>query len=175
MRTTDPDRTPWRWRLALHVMPKGSVYGQFALTGKGHSWLHMQAARAAGGAAIVIGLLLIALFDVSVVAASGGALVSLGATWTSNAKRQHERRTEVTRSSVEELARFDFLHARLNHLATKLGARTIDLTAGEQDSALRVRAERIAHLSGAEEYRPVLEPNDPGWQFWDQDAYGTAR
>ncbi|MBN9611791.1 MAG: hypothetical protein J0I11_21060 [Actinobacteria bacterium] len=134
----------------------------------------MQVVRLIGALVAIAGLVSTAYFGEKILVAAGGAGISLGIGIVVGAKRAHNARCNELRARVEDLAKFDFLHARLNQIAARIGAKTVDLTSGEQDRAVLVRQERIAHLSGVEEYRPELLPDDPGWRFWDEAAYGLG-
>ncbi len=163
----------WVYRRLTRLMPSGSFWGNMDLTAKGRSWVRMQAARAAALVLIAVGAGLVVVFESRIPAAFGGTVIGIGITVITTSKSAHIQRITTTRTSVEDLAKFDFLHARLNQLARQVGAPVVNLTLGEQDAAVRVRMERIAHFSALEDHRPQLQPDEPGLNFWTSDAYGA--
>lgn len=153
------------------LFPEGSVYGDH-LTTKGHRFLRAVGLVIAAGFAATAGILLIIWMESKWPASIGGVAIGTSITLLVSAHRMYRSGTADMDDRVQSLAEFDFLHARLNQIAAALGARTVSLMDGELDAAVRVRKERIAHLSGLDEHRPELQVEDTGWKFWDNEAYG---
>lgn len=158
-----------RW--FFNLLPAGSVYAEhFTTKGRRFLWacsLALAAILVAG-----LGLLLIIGMQSKWPASIGGVAIGTSITLAVAARRMYRSGTADMDDRVQQLAEFDFLHARLNQIAAAVDARTVNLMDGELDAAVRVRKERIAHLSGLEEHRPELQINDKGWGFWNEDAYG---
>ena len=89
--------------------------------------------------------------------------------WTTSS---YKARQEVIISRLEHAAELDLLHARINQIAKRLNAPTVNLTE-DLHSILMARQQRIAHLYGLEEFGPMGDYSYRGYPFWTQDAYGV--
>lgn len=87
--------------------------------------------------------------------------------WTVSSYRT--KREEI-QTDLRRIAEIDLLHARLNHLAARLKAPTIDISA-ELDAVLQAREERLAHFTGLDEFREPAPKS--GHDFWDSEALGS--
>jgi hypothetical protein len=67
-------------------------------------------------------------------------------------------------------AELDLLHARLNHIATPLGAPRIGINE-QLEQAIEFRKGRVAHLTGLEEFAGSEVAGGSG--FWDEIAMGA--
>lgn len=117
-----------------------------------------------------VGVLL--LVDASWPEVLAGALLAWSVSVPVWAIGSFRRNRDVVRGDLERKAEIDLIHARLNQIAVKVGARTIDLDS-ELQSAVWARMERLAHINGLEEFRAEGPASPEGWAVWDEDARDT--
>jgi transposase len=102
---------------------------------------------------------------------AAGALFAWSVSGLAWAVSSYRTGSTETLQSLEQIAERDLIHARLNHLAAQLGAPLINLNDGELGSAIAMRVERHAHMSGLEEFR-YGAVHEHGDHFWDNVACG---
>ena len=151
----------------IRLLPRGSLYGDDQLTLSAQLFL----GRLLVGLASLIGgaVALWLLDDTSWRDVVAGALLAWAVSSVVWAVNSYQRKREVVEVDLRRVAEFDLLHARLNQLATRLNAPTIGLSA-QVEGIILAREERLAHLSGIEEFRPDA-PRE-GYLFWDAEAMG---
>lgn len=81
------------------------------------------------------------------------------------------------RESIEDklvaAAELDLLHARLNHLSHALGQPLININEGHLQHVVALRAERIAHFAGLEEFRGASRGQlEDGPDWWTNIGCG---
>lgn len=118
---------------------------------------------AAGGAAVV---LLNARSWRDVLAGAFLAWSVSGFVWAVGS--YHAGQQEV-RSNLRRTAEIELLHARLNHIAAKVGAPLLNLNDDSRNDTVAFRIERHAHLSRLEELGGSY---DSEGRFWDNAACG---
>lgn len=104
-----------------------------------------------------------------------GALFAWCVSGTIWAVASYRSGTERTTESLLGIAERDLLHARLNHLADRLGVPLLNLNEGDLGGAIAVRLQRHAHLSGLEELGDYGFETEGGTKFWDNTACGYQR
>jgi len=99
-----------------------------------------------------------------------GALFAWSTSLIVWAVSSYRAKTEETSLELRHMAELDLLHSRLNHVADKIGLPMLDLS-GEIQDVLSFRVERLAHLSGLDEFRPKGPQPETDW--WDPVALGS--
>lgn len=106
-------------------------------------------------------------------AVAAGALLAWtvsGMVWAISSYKANQ---DVVAADLRRYAELDVLHARLNQIAAKVGAPVVNLIENELDFAIQARLDRVAHLSGLEEFGRYDE-NEDGQAFWDDAALGLG-
>lgn len=98
-----------------------------------------------------------------------GALFAWATSLVLWAVNSYRTRTEDVTRDLRHMAEVDLLHARLNHIASKMELPMLDLQA-EIEGVLRAREERLAHFAGLDEFRATGEQPSADW--WDRVALG---
>ncbi len=101
-----------------------------------------------------------------------GALIGLGTSLLVWAVSSYRSTSDQTRQALRETAEVDLLHARLNQIARRVGAPTLELD-WEFEHAIQARIERLAHYSGLEEFRAETHGVEDD-NFWTEEALGES-
>jgi len=102
----------------------------------------------------------------------GGALLGAAVSMTIWAVATYRGGREELRREIKRVSELDVIHARLNHIASAVGAPLLDLES-QIEHATNARAERLAHFGGLDEFRADFQHvADDGPAFWDDIAIG---
>lgn len=156
-------------RLLRLLLPARFIYADDNLT---FSARRLLARLAVAVLAVIVAALGLALLDdTSWREVLAGALLAWSVSLGVWAVASYRSGTDAVSAEVRRSAERDLLHARLNHLADRLGAPLVDIGGGGLDDTLRAREERIAHLAGLDELRPE-DANARGYEFWNDVSLG---
>lgn len=100
---------------------------------------------------------------------AAGALLAWTVSGMAWAINSYKATKGVVTADLRRYAELDVLHARLNHIAAKVGAPLVNLNENELDAAVHTRLDRLAHLMGLEEFGMY---HDHDADFWDNVALG---
>lgn len=99
-----------------------------------------------------------------------GAILASGVSIIAWSVSSYREGREDVRNELQRDAEYLLLHARLNHLAGKLGAKKLVLDLDLTD-AIEFQMIRMAHLSDVEDFYPSSEQGyESDW--WDNEAMG---
>jgi len=99
-----------------------------------------------------------------------GALLAWGVSMIAWAAATYRSARQDIHAELRRTAEIDLLHARLNHLAAQVGARSLVID-HELEHVLGARIERLAHFAGLDEFRGEYTTS-AAQDFWDATALG---
>lgn len=102
----------------------------------------------------------------------GGALLGAAVSMATWAIWSYIGGREELRAEIKRVTEFALLQARLNQIASAVGAPLLDLES-QIEHVTNARAERLAHFGSLDEFRSYFQhTGDDGYNFWDDTAVG---
>ena len=103
----------------------------------------------------------------------GGAVLAWGVSIMVWAASAYGRDRDEIATDLRRNAELDLLHARLNQIAARVGARPLILD-HELEHFVGYRMQRLAHFAGLDEFHGAAHTTPDAHLFWDAEALGYS-